>query len=83
MTRVHGSVTDAHGSPLAGASVYVISAPTSMPDIALLTDAHGQFTLTVPVAGRYTVGVRAENGTTAKTDFNVGDEKEISIKLQL
>lgn len=83
MTRVHGSVTDAHGSPLAGASVYVISAPMSMPDIALLTDAQGQFTLTAPVAGHYTIGVRAGNGTSAQTDFDAQDEKEISIKLQL
>jgi hypothetical protein len=51
MTIVHGQVLDPHGKPEREASVYIISAPVSMPDIAQLTDEQGRFTLSAPIPG--------------------------------
>ena len=48
-----GVVTDLAGKPLAGVSIAYASAPVSMPEVALLSDANGSFRVALPVAGSY------------------------------
>ncbi len=58
---IAGQVLDPDGRPAAQASVYFISGPVALPDIAMLTGADGSFSLTVPAEGAYQIGVNAEH----------------------
>lgn len=52
-TLVQGIVVDARGRPLAGARVGWVEGPVPLPDVMLLSDAAGQFTLAAPAPGSY------------------------------
>ncbi len=67
---------------MAEAAVYVVSAPVSMPDIAQLTDETGQFTMSVPKLGRYTLGFRSEAWGSAKKDIEVSSDEPVAIEVQ-
>lgn len=67
---------------MAEAAVYIVSAPASMPDIAQLTDDHGQFIISAPVLGRYTVGVRSDSWGLTKTDVEVNDKEPVTVEVQ-
>lgn len=67
---------------MAEAAVYVVSAPMSMPDIAQLTDENGQFTMSVPRLGRYTLGFRCEAWGSTQTDIEVSSEELVSIEVR-
>lgn len=82
MTIIRGRVVDPQGSPVAGAAVYIISAPASMPDIAQLTDEQGQFALSASVPGHYTVGVRSDTWGLVQTDVQVAGEDQIAVEVQ-
>lgn len=82
MTTIRGHVVDPQGQPVAEASVYIVSAPASMPDIAQLTDDHGQFIISAPVRGRYTVGVRSDSWGLAQTDVEVSGKEPVTVEVQ-
>ena len=73
---------DPSGQPVAEASVYIVASPVHMPDIAQLTDDHGQFVVSAPVAGRYTVGVRTDQWGSAQIDVEVGDKQPVSVEVK-
>jgi protocatechuate 3,4-dioxygenase beta subunit len=52
-TLVQGTVVDARGKPLAGARVGWVDGPVPLPDVMMLTDAGGRFTLAAPAPGPY------------------------------
>jgi uncharacterized GH25 family protein len=79
---IRGHVVDPQGHPVAEAAVYVVSAPVSMPDIAQLTDEKGQFTMSVPKVGRYTLGFRSEAWGSTQTDIEVSSEEPVAIEVQ-
>jgi protocatechuate 3,4-dioxygenase beta subunit len=79
---IQGHVIDPHGRPMAEAAVYIVSSPVSMPDIGQLTDEQGQFKISAPVPGRYTVGVRSERWGSIQTEVEVGGEEPVSLKAQ-
>ncbi len=83
MTLVQGQVLDSLGTPQVVSSVFIVSAPQSMPDIAQLTDEQGRFTLTVPVPGHYVIGVRSESGVSTQVEFVVTDEKSVPVEVRL
>ncbi len=83
MTVLRGQVVDPDGRPVLEAAVYVVSAPVPMPDIAQLTDEQGQFSLSAPVPGRYTVGARSDRWGSAQADVVVHGEDTISILIQI
>lgn len=53
-----------------------------MPDIAQLTDDHGQFIISAPVPGPYTVGVRSDSWGLAQTDVEVSDKEPVTVEVQ-
>lgn len=76
---IHGVVRDEAGAPVPGASVYVVDAPVALPDVAALTDADGGFSLTAPVAGRYTIEA---SGGQARAAVEVGQsDAEIELRF--
>lgn len=77
-----GVVLDARDRPVADASVYLISGPTALPDIAALTGARGEFRFAVPVPGRYEVGASAEGFSTARASLNVS-ARETQVRIVL
>jgi uncharacterized GH25 family protein len=81
VTTIRGNVIDPHGRPVAEATVYIVSAPVNMPDVAQLTDDHGQFIISAPVAGRYTVGVRSDTWGLVQTDVEVGNEEPVTVEM--
>ena len=82
MTIINGQVLDPHHRPEVEASVYIISAPISMPDIAQLTDEQGRFTLSAPVPGRYTLGVRSDRWGATQIIYETCGEDELVIEVQ-
>lgn len=82
MAIIQGQVVDPGGRPVAEAAIYVVSAPVNMPDIAQLTDAAGQFTMSVSAHGRYTIGARSDNWGLAQKDVEVSGDEPVTIKIQ-
>jgi protocatechuate 3,4-dioxygenase beta subunit len=83
VTIIQGCVIDPQSHPVAEAAVYIVSSPVSMPDTAQLTDEQGRFTISVPVPGRYTVGVRSEGGDAVQTEVEIKGEEPVSIEVQI
>ncbi len=82
MTIINGLVNDENGQPVAGASVYFVSAPVSMPDIAQLTDSKGIFRVSVPAKGRYVIGVKAADWGMKEVTLVVKDETNMHVHIQ-
>ena len=84
MAIVRGKVIDPNGGPVREASVYFVSSPVNMPDIAQLTDDQGQFTLALTAPGQYVLGVSSDDWGTAQSPVEVrGDEPlEVEIHMQ-
>ena len=76
------TVLDAAGRPVAGARVYVVSAPVAMPDVAALSDAQGRFTLGAPKPGRYEIGATSDMHGSARATVDVGD-RGATLRLRL
>ena len=83
MTTLLGHVVDPQGHPVAEAAVYIVSAPVSMPDIAQLTDDRGQFALSAPIPGRYTVGARSDRWGSAQVVVVVSGEEAVPVMVKL
>lgn len=82
MTIIRGQVVDSQGRPVAEAAAYIVSAPVSMPDIAQLTDDQGQFTMSAPVPGHYTIGVRSDDWGLTQTDVEVSGEEPVAVEVR-
>jgi hypothetical protein len=74
---VRGRVVDEDGAPVAGASIYIVAAPVSVPDVALLTDDDGRFEIAVPSPGQYRFGIRAPDGPAFEHDVAVPTDREL------
>ena len=60
MPLIAGTVVDSTGLPMADARIAFSRAPVAMPDIAMLSDERGAFTLSVPVEGTYELTITAD-----------------------
>jgi len=80
---ISGRVLSAGGQPVAGARVSFMSSPVPVPDVALLTDGAGRFSLTAPAPGTYRIGCSSDNfGSTAITvDVPEGQNVEVEIRV--
>lgn len=68
---INGTVRSTTGKPLPDARVVVESAPNPTPDIAILTDADGQFTLPTVGAGEYRLATYADGHEATHTTITV------------
>ncbi|MBC7924561.1 MAG: hypothetical protein H7039_02795 [Bryobacteraceae bacterium] len=83
MFVVRGRCLDREGVPAAGASIYVVASPVSMPDTAMLSGEDGSFALALPVQGEYILGARSDAAGMAEKTVQATAEGEASILLTL
>ena len=57
---ISGKVLDGNRQAISGARVFFSSGPVALPDVAALTNDKGEFTLSAPVPGVYTIEVAAD-----------------------
>ncbi len=82
MAVVKGRLADESDRPVPSGTVYFISGPVALPDIAQLSGTDGEFVLSVPVPGRYRIGARAPGFTPQEADVDVATA-EARVKLTL
>jgi len=82
---IKGLVVDGAGQPVAGAAIYVISAPVPLPDIAQLSGLDGSFAVAAPAPGTYVLGARSDESGSGQSTIAVraGEEmaSEVTIRL--
>ncbi len=83
-TMISGTVLDPHRQPVSDAQIYFIEGPVPLPDVALLTDSKGRFTLGAPAPGMYTLGCHADGFVSTSIAVNVkrGQENQVTIQLK-
>lgn len=80
---VSGRVADASGKPVAQARIYFTDGPAPLPDLALLTDMSGHFSLSVPKPGTYKIGCAADGFANATVTVQItGQDSPIAITLR-
>lgn len=81
---ISGSVRGPNGQPVKAARVYFISGPVPLPEVAILTDNKGSFSLSAPAAGTYEIGCTAAGLATAMVTVKVikGQDAKVEIQLQ-
>jgi len=78
-----GRLVDEGGRPVPGGTVYFISGPVSLPDVAQVAGADGEFVLSAPVPGRYRIGARAPGFAQGEADVDVaGDRARVEVTLK-
>jgi hypothetical protein len=82
MPLITGSVIDANGRPVADARIAFSRAPVAMPDIAMLTDERGTFTISVPVKGTYELTFTADPHPPRAEMVNV-DADRVHVELRV
>ena len=80
MPLIAGTVVDSTGMPVADARIAFSRAPVAMPDIAMLSDERGAFTLSVPVKGEYELMVTADPHPPRTTTVHV-DADRVEVEL--
>lgn len=80
---IHGKVTDAKGEPVAQARIFIKESAVAVPDIAMLTDNGGAFSLSVPAPGNYTIGCNADGFAPAEETVTAREGQEASMELRL
>jgi Carboxypeptidase regulatory-like domain len=83
LSTIAGQVLNAQGQPVAGARVFIVSAPGAVPDVALLSDGQGRFTLPAPLPGRYELGAHGDAGGSARVTAVVTSHQETQVVLHL
>ncbi len=82
LTLVHGQAVDTQGKPVAGARVGWAAGPGNLPDVMLLTDAHGRFTLSAPLPGSYTLRCISDNAGGASLQVRAaGQPLQVQVRL--
>lgn len=79
---IAGLVRGGTGEPVPQARVVFESAPAAVPDIAVLTDADGRFTLGTVGAGDYLLSAHAEGYEPTRAAVVVGDAP-VSVDLRM
>ena len=81
---IAGVVSDREGGAVPAARVSFVAGPTALPDIAALTGHGGEFTLSAPVPGDYTIECVADGYAPQKIRVSVrsGQRVEVSCRLE-
>lgn len=77
-----GVVMSTDGSPVSGAAVMIIAAPQPVPDIAIISDSHGHFSLEDCPAGYYVLEVISRSGT-GRVEIELFDFSMTEIMINL
>jgi carboxypeptidase family protein len=80
---ISGMVLDPNRQPVTEARVYFIDGPVSLPDIAVLTDRNGEFTLTAPAPGTYKIGCSADGFASTTLAVNITTGQNVQVEIQL
>ena len=72
MPLLSGVVKTKSGQPVSGAAVAFVSAPTFVPEIALLTAQDGSFQLNAPAPGLYVLGANHPEAGSGHAQVEVG-----------
>jgi Carboxypeptidase regulatory-like domain len=80
---ISGRVLSADGQPVAGARVSFVSSPVPVPDVALLTDGTGRFSLTAPVPGAYRIGCSSDEFGNATITVDVPEGQNVEVEIRL
>jgi hypothetical protein len=80
---ISGIVVDPQGKPVSDARVYFTNAPVPLPDIALLTDSNGKFSLSAPSTGIYTLECRVEGFAPTASTVTVTGNQEVQLEIRL
>lgn len=75
-----GRVVDADGRPVAHAYIVIVDGPEPMPEIALLADEVGRFSVLLP-PGRWTLRAHGTTGGTGETVAALPDPQDIVIPI--
>jgi hypothetical protein len=67
LTECHGEVVDTASAPVPGARIAIVASSVPMPEIALVSDADGSFSLRLP-AGRFTLRAHGPGGTSGEVE---------------
>jgi hypothetical protein len=80
---VRGVVRDSSGAPIEGARVMFADGPGSLPDVAALTGAGGEFTLSAPVAGTYRIQCVTEGAAPVDVEVTVapGEPHHVEVRV--
>jgi hypothetical protein len=78
-----GVVRDPNRNPVAQARVYFTHSPVSLPDIAVLTDSNGRFSLSVPSSGTYTIEAVADGFAPSTATATIMDNQEKQLEIEL
>lgn len=80
--KVQGIVVDREGRAVAEATIVVAEGTSPVPEIAIVPDADGHFTLQLP-NGRFTLEARGEGATRGRTTIEItGPLTEARIELK-
>lgn len=80
---ITGTVRTDAGQAIEGARIYFISGPVALPDIAILTDGQGRFSLAAPTAGKYELGCTADGFAEARVTVTVVQGQAAKVEIQL
>jgi hypothetical protein len=82
-TPIFGHVRDDEGRPVANARASFVRGPGNLPDIAMLTDATGKFSLTAPGSGEFVIQIHADGFQPAEISVSVrsGEQKNVDVTL--
>jgi hypothetical protein len=82
-TPIFGTVRDDKGRPVANASASFVRGPGNLPDIAMLTDAGGKFSLTAPTSGEFVIQIHADGFRAEEISVSVrtGEQKNVDVTL--
>lgn len=80
---ITGTVRTTAGQPVEAARVYFISGPVALPEMAILTDDKGNFSLSAPAAGTYELGCTADGFAEARVKVTVAQGQSATVEIQL
>ncbi|HWL50164.1 MAG TPA: carboxypeptidase-like regulatory domain-containing protein [Acidimicrobiia bacterium] len=82
--RIEGRAHLADDSSVIEARVFFVTAPIPLPDIAVLTDDDGRFSLHAPTPGTYELACHADGLDPAIVPIEVdGDSESIEVDIEL
>ncbi|MBU1049783.1 carboxypeptidase-like regulatory domain-containing protein [Candidatus Bipolaricaulota bacterium] len=83
MILVSGIVRAIQGDPLKDARIFLVEGPQPYPDIAVLSDVLGKFSISVGSPGLYTLSCHADGFKTKMQTFEAAKRQSIHLEIIL